>query len=194
MSKVADAACLTARFPVALISTLIEQIASRVDYGLDFDDVPADVRGDLTEIPTVSAFLQLACRCVADTAHQSLQLLRWEVADSALLPSELEGKLAKRKVEREEGRSMCQSLFLALSDIEQTALLSHVGPKKGRPSLAAIAKRETDGTENGDGESGAVASESGSKKAKEPKVKVKKEKKADSDDEVCPTVIPLRSF
>ena len=113
---------------------------------------------------------------------QSLQLYRWEVNDSALLPSELEGKLAKRKVDREEARIKCQELFLALSEVEQTALLSHVGPKKGRLSLAAIAKRDANDAE--DDEHAPVASGSGSKKVKETQVKAKKEKKVASDDEV----------
>lgn len=117
---------------------------------------------------------------------QSLQLFRWEVNDSALLPSELEGKLAKRKVEREDARTKCTDLFLALSDADQTTLLSHVAPKKGRPSLAALAIREANG--EADVVEGAVASGSGSKKAKEVKVKAKKEKKVESDDEVSPSL------
>ncbi|BGP22820.1 chromatin assembly factor 1 subunit A [Rhodotorula toruloides] len=161
-----DEAALAKRIPVAPLKTLISSLAIRSNYGLSLSSLPSDYvlprNGDGDEISEIPALLQ----------HWV-----WEVEDEEMWVQEMKGKWEKRKAEREEIKSTCLSLFLALPEAEQHALLvgtststskasSSTGKSKGKGKAKA---------EDADGEGG-DKNEDGCEKEKKP-VKEKKPKK-----------------
>ncbi|KAI5476517.1 hypothetical protein MNV49_007696 [Pseudohyphozyma bogoriensis] len=152
-----DAMPVAERIPLAMIKSLIEQLATRENYGLDVTDLPNGLPDGVTEIPA------------------TLQVFRWEVKDVSLLPPEAKN-IDKRKTEREEAKSSAKSLFLALPESEQLALLTKsAGGKKAKaskddaPSSSAAAPKSEE-------------KEEPVKEVKEKKAKEEKEKKVKVED------------
>ncbi|KAK4703197.1 chromatin assembly factor 1 subunit A, partial [Phenoliferia sp. Uapishka_3] len=107
---------LADRFPTASLKGLIESLASRTNYGLDASDLPTGFPEGVSEMPL------------------ALQLWRWEVHDSSLLPPELESKLSRHRSERVEAKSAAIDLVTQLNEADFIALFAKevkAGAKKG---------------------------------------------------------------
>ncbi|KWU44970.1 hypothetical protein RHOSPDRAFT_33510 [Rhodotorula sp. JG-1b] len=100
---------------VGAIKTLIQQLATRNNYGLDASDLP-----DTATVPA------------------GLQLWFWEVDDEVKWVTEFAARLEKRKKERQEIKRAAVDLFTALSEADQRALLD-----KKSPSAAAGSSSST---------------------------------------------------
>ncbi|KAN0066018.1 hypothetical protein ACQY0O_000110 [Thecaphora frezii] len=103
------------------IARAIETVAERRNYGLDISHIPSasDVSsGDLSIPP-------------------GLQLWRWEVKDTSLLPKENLDKILLRRKEREDVRDQVASLFASLPESERQALLKRTGRTKTTASSTA---------------------------------------------------------
>ncbi|KAK4053873.1 hypothetical protein OIV83_001529 [Microbotryomycetes sp. JL201] len=139
---VAEVKPLSERFPSGPIKSLIQEIATRRNYGIDKADLPDGLVENDKEVPS------------------NLELWFWEVNDLELLPADCRINVEKRKTEREQMKVAAVDLFLGLSSDEQKELLSG---KSSKSNAKAPAARSS---------SGATASGSGSKSStSKPKVK-----------------------
>ncbi|KAK4058773.1 hypothetical protein OIO90_000219 [Microbotryomycetes sp. JL221] len=95
----------------APIKALVQQIATRQNYGLDKSDLPADLLEEGSDVPS------------------SLQLWFWEINDLDLLPVDCRVKAQKRQMERDEMKTAAVALFNGLPDEEKRQLLSGTSSK-----------------------------------------------------------------
>ncbi|KAG0654646.1 hypothetical protein C6P46_001569 [Rhodotorula mucilaginosa] len=103
---------------VGAIKSLIQQLATRTNYGLDAaSDLPTS-----TENGTVPA---------------GLQLWFWEVEDEGKWVTEFAARLEKRKKERQEIKRTAVELFTALSEADQRALLDGKSPSAATASSSS---------------------------------------------------------
>ncbi|KAM0792386.1 hypothetical protein ACM66B_005066 [Microbotryomycetes sp. NB124-2] len=158
---------LSERFPSAPIKALIQELATRHNYGIDKTDLPDGLLDDDKEVPA------------------NLELWYWEVNNLDLLPADCRAKVEKRKLEREQTKAAAVELFLALPADEQNELLS--GNLSKSTLTKAASKSSGDATASGSGSKASsskskvkteaqLASEAEKAKEKEEKEKVKVEK------------------
>ncbi|SNX81528.1 uncharacterized protein MEPE_00233 [Melanopsichium pennsylvanicum] len=110
------------KLSLPVIQAAINAVAERKNYGIDsstFSRKASTSTGDVT--PTVPA---------------SLQLWRWEVTDTAMLPADLLEKLTDRRTEREDARVQAQELLSNLKEEDRQALLSKHTKTKISASVA----------------------------------------------------------
>ncbi|GAA5862228.1 hypothetical protein JCM3774_004831 [Rhodotorula dairenensis] len=100
-----DETAVAERIPAAEIKTLIQQLATRTNFGLD----PSDLAD-------------------ASTVPLGLQLSVWEVDDDKLWVTEFAARLEKRKNERREIKRAAVELFTSLPEAKQRALLAGKDP------------------------------------------------------------------
>ncbi|BGP13902.1 hypothetical protein JCM10213_002543 [Rhodosporidiobolus nylandii] len=148
--------------PLAPLKSLINSLATRTNYGLQYDEIEDHDTNLLDDN--------------AKDVPPHTQIWAWEVKDLGLLCSEFQARWEKRRAEREQIRSDALELFLALSSEQQHAVLNKQGSKTASSSTPADKKGkgkakaspEAEGDEAKDGES---------KDKKEKAAKPKKEKK-----------------
>ncbi|KAM0753629.1 hypothetical protein T439DRAFT_159600 [Meredithblackwellia eburnea MCA 4105] len=113
---------LAACIPIAPLKALILSLAKRTNYGVEKKDLPEGFLPDgVNDVPA------------------ALQIHRWEVKDIALLPSDLETKLLKRRSDREEAKKVAVELVTAVKKGERDAFF---GKKKDKKDDAAKEKKD----------------------------------------------------
>ncbi|EPQ32459.1 uncharacterized protein PFL1_06835 [Pseudozyma flocculosa PF-1] len=110
------------KLTLPLIVNAIEKVAERRNYGLDISHISSASSGLASDDITIPA---------------GLQLWRWEVRDTSLLPKENLEKIVARRKEREAVRDQAAALFASLPETERQALL------KRRAKAAGAAVKES---------------------------------------------------
>ncbi|GAA6033097.1 hypothetical protein NBRC10512_001538 [Rhodotorula toruloides] len=169
-----DEAGVAERIPVAPLKTLISTLATRMNYGLSLSSLPSDYTlpkdaegAELSEVPSL------------------LQHWVWEVEDEEMWVQEMKGKWEKRKAEREEIKSTCLSLFLALPEAEQHALL--LGTSSSSKASSSTAKSNGKGkakAPDADDEGEEKEKKGGAKEKKPVKEKKPKKEKVLTEEEI----------
>ncbi|PRQ73813.1 hypothetical protein AAT19DRAFT_15380 [Rhodotorula toruloides] len=168
-----DEAGVADRIPVAPLKTLISTLATRTNYGLSLSSLPSDYvlpkdgeGAEPSEVPL------------------PLQYWVWEVEDEEMWVQEMKGKWEKRKAERVEIKSTCLSLFLALPEAEQHALLLGTSSSKASSSTAKSKAKGKAKAEDADDEGEDKDKEGGEKEKKPIKEKKPKKEKVLTEEEI----------
>lgn len=98
------------KISLSAIQAAINVVAERANYGIDHSAIASQSSSSASD--------------QAAPIPAALQLWRWEVKNSNMLPPEFLDKLTERQSERESARLQAQQLFSSLKEEERLALLS----------------------------------------------------------------------
>ncbi|KAJ2830287.1 hypothetical protein IWW50_000373 [Coemansia erecta] len=115
-----ESTCNSDILAVGTVEEAITQIAENANYGVCLADVQRRT-ADVDEVP------------------HNLQIQRWEVRDTQLLPKDVQEIVCKRRLVREDARKECAQWFVALDDETHAQLLA--GTLKKLKSKIAVPRQ-----------------------------------------------------